>query len=53
MTGQADVNLSLSARNLPAVKVCTTSQIDPLSLVACDRVVITVDALKKLEETVS
>jgi large subunit ribosomal protein L4 len=53
VTAETDVNLSLSARNLPGVNVCTTSQVDPLSLVAYDRVVITVDALQKLEEIVS
>ena len=43
-------NLMLAARNLPAVGVDEVMHIDPVSLVAADRVVITLAALKQLEE---
>mgnify|MGYP001184373790 CR=1 FL=1 len=43
-------NLYLAARNLPKVDVCDTQAVDPVSLIAHDKVVVTVDALKKLEE---
>ena len=43
-------NLALSARNLPRVDVCDVQAADPVSLIAHDKVIITVDALKKIEE---
>ncbi len=43
-------NLALAARNLPRVAVCEVSELDPVSLIAFDKVVLTVDALKKIEE---
>ena len=48
----ADVNenLYLSARNLPKVDVCDVQAADPVSLIAHDKVIVTVDALKKIEE---
>lgn len=45
-----DVNLRLSARNIPNVDVSTVAELSPVELVAFDHVVMTVDALKKLEE---
>jgi len=48
----ADINenLYLSARNLPKVDVCDVQAADPVSLIAHDKVIVTVDALKKIEE---
>lgn len=48
----ADVseNLYLAARNLPKVDVCDVQAADPVSLIAHEKVVVTVDALKKIEE---
>lgn len=43
-------NLALAARNLPRVAVCEVSELDPVSLVAFEKVALTVDALKKVEE---
>lgn len=43
-------NLFLASRNLPKVAVSDVQAIDPVSLIAHDKVVITVDALKKIEE---
>jgi len=45
-----DENLYLSARNLQSVGVCDAELVDPVSLIAHDRVVVTVPALRKLEE---
>ena len=48
----ADVseNLYLAARNLPKVDVCDVQAADPVSLIAHEKVVVTVEALKKIEE---
>jgi len=43
-------NLYLSARNLPHVAVKEVSGINPVQLLKYDHVLITVDALRKLEE---
>ena len=45
--------LYLAARNLHRVDVRDINGIDPVSLVGFDRVMITVSALKKLEETLA
>lgn len=45
-----DANVLLAARNLPHVDVCTAADIDPVGLVAYDKIVMTVDALKAIEE---
>ncbi len=46
----ADENLYLAARNLHTVDVTDVAGIDPVSLVGADKVVVTVDAIKKIEE---
>lgn len=45
-----DENLYLSARNLKDVEVLDVQGVDPVSLIRHDKVLITVEALKKLEE---
>jgi large subunit ribosomal protein L4 len=50
VTESDDQNLYLSARNIPHVDVRDVQGCDPLGLVSFDKVLITVDALKKLEE---
>lgn len=45
-----DSNLYLSARNLPHVEVVDVDAINPVNLVAFEKVVMTVSALKKFEE---
>ena len=50
ITEDVDNNLYLSARNLHKVDVRDVSGADPVSLVAFDKVLITVSALKKFEE---
>ena len=48
-----DENLYLAARNLPKVDVRDSDGVDPVSLIAFDKVVVTVPALKKLEEALA
>ena len=50
ITSGDDVNIFLAARNLPGVEVLTAAEINPVDLVGADKVVITVDALKQVEE---
>ncbi|PIZ03516.1 MAG: 50S ribosomal protein L4 [Gammaproteobacteria bacterium CG_4_10_14_0_8_um_filter_38_16] len=46
-------NLYMSARNLPNVAVCDYTQVDPVSLLSFEKVLFTVDALKKIEENLA
>ena len=50
VAGEVSENVYLASRNLPKVAVCDVQAIDPVSLIAHEKVVVTVDALKKLEE---
>ncbi|TQV67312.1 50S ribosomal protein L4 [Exilibacterium tricleocarpae] len=50
VTEEVNENLYLAARNLHKVDVRDVQGIDPVSLIRFDKVVITVSALKKLEE---
>lgn len=50
ITASLDENLFLAARNLYKVDVRDVQGIDPVSLIAFDKVVITVDAVKQIEE---
>jgi len=50
VTEEVDENLYLSSRNLHKVEVCDAAAVDPVSLINFDKVVVTVAALKKLEE---
>jgi large subunit ribosomal protein L4 len=50
VTNDHDANLLLAARNLPHVDVCTAADIDPVGLIAYDKIVMTVDAIKHIEE---
>ncbi|MBD7978991.1 MULTISPECIES: 50S ribosomal protein L4 [Pseudomonas] len=45
-----DQNLYLAARNLPHVDVRDVQGVDPVSLIAYDKVLMTVSAVKKFEE---
>lgn len=45
-----DQNLYLASRNLHKVEVRDPDGVDPVSLIAYEKVLITVDALRKLEE---
>jgi large subunit ribosomal protein L4 len=48
-----DENLYLASRNLHKVDVRDVEGADPVSLIAYDKVMITVDAIKKFEETLA
>jgi large subunit ribosomal protein L4 len=50
VTESADLNLYLAARNLPYVYVTEAGALDPVTLVNAQRVFITVDSVKKIEE---
>lgn len=45
-----DENLYLAARNLYGVDICDVNEIDPVSLVAYEKVLVTEAAVKRLEE---
>ena len=48
-----DKNLYLASRNLHKVDVRDVESADPVSLIAYEKVMITVDAIKKFEETLA
>lgn len=50
LTTDVEKNLFLGARNIPGVAVLDITHVDPVSLVHFDNVIITQDALKKIEE---
>lgn len=49
VTGEIDKNLFLSARNIPHVAVCDVEAINPVMLLSHEKVLMTADAVKKLE----
>ena len=53
VTEEVDENLFLAARNLRQVDVLEVAGVDPVSLIGHDRVLITVAALKQLEEALA
>ena len=50
VVAQEDRNVELSARNLPGVKVLRLEGINTYDLLAHEKVIITEDAVKRLEE---
>lgn len=50
VTEELSPNLYLAARNLHKVDVIDAQAIDPVSLIGFDKVIVTVGALKKIEE---
>ncbi len=50
VTGEVDENLFLAARNLYKVDVRDASGIDPVSLIAFNKVLMTAAAVKQVEE---
>lgn len=50
VTHDVTENLYLASRNLPKVAICDAAAVDPVSLVSVEKVLITVDALRQLEE---
>lgn len=50
VSAEVSENLYLAARNLHAIDVLDVDGVDPLSLIGHEKVMITVDAVKKFEE---
>lgn len=50
LTESVEQNLHLASRNVPHVDVRDVAGLDPVSLVAFEKIVVTVPALKKIEE---
>jgi large subunit ribosomal protein L4 len=53
VTEAADRNLVLAARNLPQVDVTDVSGLDPVRLMRFDRVLVSLPAIKRMEEWLS
>jgi large subunit ribosomal protein L4 len=53
VTESVDENLALSARNLHAVDVSDVAGVDPVRLIGFDHVLMTVPAVKRLEEVLA
>jgi large subunit ribosomal protein L4 len=53
VTEEVDQNLYLSSRNVLGIDVRDVSAVDPVSLISHDKVLVTVGALKALEEALS
>ena len=50
ISDEVNENLYLAARNVPHVGITEASSIDPVSLIAYEKVLVTLPALKQLEE---
>jgi large subunit ribosomal protein L4 len=50
VTDQADAGLTLASRNMPFVQACTAREINPVDLIRREKVLVTVGALKQIEE---
>jgi large subunit ribosomal protein L4 len=53
VASEVDQNLYLASRNLHKVDVRDVEGVDPVSLIAFDKVVVTVDAVRKFEEALA
>lgn len=53
VTHEVDENLYLAARNIPHVNVLGSREVDPVSLIAFDKVVMSVEAAKQFEEALA
>ena len=47
---ELDMNLYLSTRNIPNVDVITVREINPVNLLKANKVAVTADAFKQIEE---
>lgn len=53
ITNEVDDNLYLSSRNVPRVSVVEVKNIDPVSLLKFEKILLTSEGLRKLEELLS
>jgi len=49
IVSELDSNLNLSLRNIPHIKAISVENVDPISLLGHEKIVIDQDALNKLE----
>ncbi|MBE8216023.1 MAG: 50S ribosomal protein L4 [Endozoicomonadaceae bacterium] len=50
VTTEVDTNAYLASRNIPNILLCDLSGADPVNLIAHQKIVMTVDAVKQLDE---
>ena len=50
VSGETNENVYLASRNLVGVYLIDVAGLDPVSLVAADKVIVTVDAIEKIQE---
>ena len=50
ITNEPNENVYLASRNIPGVYLLDVAGIDPVSLVAAEKVLVTVDAIEKIQE---
>jgi len=53
VTEELDANVFLASRNIPYVTAVDVAGVDPVSLVGFDKVVMTVEAVKRIEENLA
>ena len=53
VVAEANTNVKLSARNIPGVQVLTVTEMNVLDLMNANKLVITQDAVKKIEEVLA
>lgn len=53
ITAELDVNVALSARNIPNAQTLTATSVSVLEIANADTVIITLDAVKQLEEVLA
>ena len=53
ITKEVDENLYLAARNIPHVNVLGTNEVEPVILIAFDKVIMSVEAAKQFEEALA
>lgn len=53
VVGEGNSNVELSARNIPGVKVLTSTEVNVLDLLDATKLVITQDAVNKIEEVLA
>ena len=53
ITDELDINLYLSARNIPNVDVITVREINPINLLKPQKVAVTSEALKQIEDWIN
>lgn len=50
VSDQIDENLYLASRNLHKIQICDLKNVDPVSLISYEKILVTLSAIKKIEE---